>query len=95
MNATPKSLIERAANAAMDAAEKTLTDEGYELDKLYVALNANGAEGERDACAAIRGTDDAREILAFLMSEAISVGKRLGVEIQVMPMDRPQAARDN
>ena len=94
----PRNLVERAAAAAMDAAGKVLEAEGAKVDRVYIALAAGDVPvGELDAVAAFQGEaidDDAgeleraRELVAFLVSEAASAGKAIGVDIRVLPMGR-------
>lgn len=90
----PRNLVERAAAAAMDAASDVLGAAGAKADRVYVALSASDVPaGELDAVASFQGeaadgdtAERARELVAFLVSEAASAGKALGLDIRIVPM---------
>jgi hypothetical protein len=90
----PRTLLDRAAQAAMEAARETLAREGATLDQLFITLNASGQPGgEPNATSAADGEalpedfgERSQMILAFLVGHAVEVGKQIGVTVLVAPI---------
>jgi hypothetical protein len=90
----PRTLLDRAAQAAMEAARETLAEEGATLDQLFITLNASGQPGgEPNAASAADGDslpEDLRErstmIFSFLVGHAVEVGKQIGIKVLVAPI---------
>lgn len=89
----PINTVERACQAAFDAVDQTLAESGAKVVTLYVALHAEGVpKGELDAVGAAHGElpDDPRErsrdVVAFLVSEAVQVGQQIGIDVKIMPL---------
>jgi hypothetical protein len=93
----PTNLVERACAAAMDAAERELGAGGGRLDYIYLGLSASDVpEGELDACTSAAGTDlpedigdRARAIVAFLVTEAASTARAIGLDVRIVPLPGP------
>lgn len=91
----PRNVVEQAADAAISVVEAMLVEAGGTLDRLYVTFSASGLpDGELDAVTASAGLDAdvdeaARELVAFLVTQAAQAGKALGVDIRVVPMRAP------
>lgn len=91
----PRNLVERAAAAAMDAVDAVLEPAGASVGTLYVSLHALGmpAGEELDSVAAAHGADladdpaeRARDVVAFLVTEAVAVGRQIGLDVKVVPL---------
>ena len=80
----------------MNAVEIYVASLGGEVETMYVAIHATGFPEERDAVAAATGRSlpdepkmRARAVLAFLLQEASSTAKSIGLEIKLFPMEKP------
>jgi hypothetical protein len=90
----PANLVETAALDAMLAAEATLKASGATLRTVYISLlAADVPAGEDDAVSAAHGSEldgdldrRARQVVAFLVSEAAQAGREIGLDIRVVPM---------
>lgn len=82
---TPKTLVDRAADEAMKAAERHLNEHGAEPRHMLVIIDAKGQPAdEPNATAAGHGYDNDRDVLAELLTHAHELGKEMGVEVNVI-----------
>jgi hypothetical protein len=90
----PRNLVERAAEAAMEAVDAVLGEAGARTGTLFLALRAlDVPAGEHDAVSAGHGemlpedlAERVRDIVAFLVSQAVSAGRQIGVDVKVVPL---------
>jgi hypothetical protein len=90
----PSNLVERAAAAALQAVDAVLEEVGGRAERVYIAIQAGDLPaGELDAVSAAGGyelpedvDERARDVFAFLISEAASTGKAIGVRVDVVPL---------
>jgi hypothetical protein len=82
----PGSVVERAADAAIKAAEALLEAEDAELKQMIVLVYADGAPpGELDCVSAGHGYDDGRELLADIFAHFSGAAKAMGLEVKLAP----------
>lgn len=87
---TPGNTVEHAAEAAMDAAERHLSVAGASVEKILVVIEASGLTEHENCVTAGRGFEDARETVAFLLTEAMTAGKQIGFDVRIIPMGAGQ-----
>ena len=94
----PRNLVERAADAAMRAAEETLGAAGASLEIVYVALHAKDVPaGELDSVSSAGGAglpaeldERATDVVAFLAATFVSTGKAVGLDVRIVPLEHGQ-----
>lgn len=87
----PEDLISRAANAAINAAEDLLEDNGAELALMTVTLVATGLPpGQPNANTAGFGFETDEEFFAFLLGVIGEVGARVGRDVHVITTEGGQ-----
>jgi len=87
-------VVEKAADAAMTVVAAMIADAGGDVEALYIAFSTTGLpEGEQDSVAASSGSflegdveERAKAVVAWLVTEAASAGKALGLDIRIVPM---------
>lgn len=79
----PRTVVEHAASAAIEAAKSYLEIEGATIEKMMVVLVAEKTGEVWDAVLAGEGFDDAKDLFATLISETVQVGRQLGVRVMV------------
>jgi hypothetical protein len=86
----PRNVIERAADAAMNAATNVIEEAGGEIKTIWIVIQAPGVDGPdgRDVVAAGTGFEGGSELFATLIAEAVSVGRQLGLTVLVAPLRR-------
>jgi hypothetical protein len=92
----PRTLLERACQAAFEAMEETLAEEGAILKWAFVSVNVSGQpSGEPNATTALEGEnlpedldERSRMVVSTLVGHAIEVGKQIGVRIAVVSVGR-------
>jgi hypothetical protein len=85
----PESLVDRAADAAFNAAVELAQSEGREMISIFITLRLkpDGSGGE-DTTVAGMGFEDGKDVFATLLSEAISTGRELGLTVVVAPLGK-------
>jgi hypothetical protein len=79
----PRNLIEQVAAHAMTCAGEEAEKHGGKLRRIMVMIEVDGL-GERDTVVAGEGYQDGRDLFAVLITEAISVGRQLGVDVKLL-----------
>jgi hypothetical protein len=82
----PRYAIEHAANAGLRAIVDQLGDETEIL--VCARYQGDPPSGEPPATTAAHNIGDAREVFAYLMGHAVSLGRALGVTVSVVPIDK-------
>jgi hypothetical protein len=80
---TPRSSVERAADAGLRAVEAALETEGGRAVRIFVAVQADDVEG-LDCTTAGSGYDGGRELLVELLGHASGCAKALGLDLQIV-----------
>jgi hypothetical protein len=80
----PDTAAGRAAAAALEAVERSLESEGASMEHVFVTVHAGGVPTGDDCCTAGHGFDDPRDLLAELLSTVTSIGKPLGVDVDLI-----------
>jgi hypothetical protein len=83
---TPRTLVEHAASDAMEAVKARLEIDGAHVEKMMVLIVAGKTGEVWDAVAAGEGIEDGGDLFAMLISEAIGVGRQLGLKVIVAPL---------
>lgn len=82
---SPRTLVERAADAALRAVDVALAAEGASAVRIFVAVQAEDVGDELDCATAGSGYDDGAELLSELLGHASGCAKAIGVELQIVP----------
>jgi hypothetical protein len=82
----PRTVVERAADAALRAVEESLEAEGAKALKVFVAVYADDVPADELECTtAGAGYDDARDLIAELLGHASAAAKQIGFTLHVVP----------
>ena len=79
----PRTLVEYAAADSIEAAKARLELEGASIEKMMVLIVAEHTGEVWDSVLAGEGFDDAKDLFATLVSEAVSVGRQLGLRVMI------------
>lgn len=84
----PQNPIEHVLDAAIEAAVKLTGEAGGEVEYLAVFAHATGL-GEPNAGSAGYGFEDSRELLAFLVTQAMTLAEAHGLTMDLVGFDGP------
>jgi hypothetical protein len=85
----PRTTVEHAADFALDSVESYLLRDGAKPVRVFVAIHAADVPpGELDCTTAGYGYEDARDLLAELLTHASGCAKALGLTVHVIPVER-------
>lgn len=83
----PESTVERAAAAALEAAEQSLVAAGATAERVFVVVRADSVPaGELDCTIAGHGYEDAGDLMAELLVHLREVAAVNGFTLHVMPI---------
>jgi len=87
VSSEPRNLVERAADAGMDAIREHLAHADANVDTLLVLLTIKGAPtGEPDTVSAGHNVEDAKELIALLGSHFIEAARQVGMRVDLVPI---------
>jgi len=86
----PTNLVERAGDAGIQAITEHLAHADAKVEHLIIMLTIDSSpEGEPDTVTCGTNIEDARELVANLGAHFIQAAERVGLSVQLIPMQRP------
>jgi len=89
---TPRYLVERAADAGIQAIGEYLAHHDAKVEKLFICLDVDTTPGdEPDSVTCGSGLEDPKDVVALCVMHAAAAGRQIGLKIGVMPVTtRPE-----